>query len=111
MAIFTGKVPGVYTFEASKAGYAPVKGEVTVVDQNAMEFVTMNPAYDIYIYTQGSNMLSVGEVSIELDGETLLSSNDPMGAMAIFTGKVPGVPSPGCAGCLSRNDICPQNPD
>ncbi len=89
-AIFTGKAPGTYPYTASKAGYVTYNGSVTVVDQNASDFAVMVPAlYDIFIWTTEGG-LPLGDVTVVLDGETIVTSGGPMGGEAIFTGKAPG---------------------
>ncbi|MFK5855623.1 MAG: T9SS type A sorting domain-containing protein, partial [Bacteroidota bacterium] len=90
-AVFIGKAPGVYPYTASKVGYVTVNGSVTVVDQNASDFAIMVPAlYDIFIWTVDENMLAMGDVTVVLDGETIVTTGGPMGGEAIFVGKAPG---------------------
>ncbi len=90
-AVFTGKAPGVYPYTASKSGYVTVNGSVTVVNQNASDFAVMLPAlYDIFIWTT-DGMLPMGDVTVVLDGETIVTTGGPMGGEAVFTGKAPGV--------------------
>ncbi len=80
-AVFTGKPAGVYTFEASKAGHATVKGTVTVIDQNPMEFVGMLPAYDVTIgVTFDSNPIE--NATVEFNGNTMTTNAS---GMAQFT--------------------------
>ncbi|MFK5855290.1 MAG: hypothetical protein QM503_04100, partial [Bacteroidota bacterium] len=90
-AVFIGKAPGVYPYTASKAGYITVNGSVTVVDQNASDFAVMVPAlYDIFIWTT-DGMLPMGDVTVVLDGETIVTTGGPMGGEAVFVGKAPGI--------------------
>ncbi|NOX48458.1 MAG: hypothetical protein GXO89_15920 [Chlorobi bacterium] len=47
LSVLPGYAAGTYDYVASKAGYADVTGQVTVVDQNIQEFVVMSLAISI----------------------------------------------------------------
>jgi len=90
LALFEGYAPGDYDYSASKDGYVTQSGTVTIVDQNIMEFVVLNPAllYDMFFWcSEEGSPMGLSGVDVTIDGVTVTSGFD---GLALFEGYAPG---------------------